>query len=181
MAQRPIATGKLLGGLAMLLAGGGCSTWVFVFLLLGCIYTVVFPIAFGLPFDDLRLDRADPVRADGEVLDLVAVPHTSIDEQSVYTLSYHFDVDGERVEDQSRVLEYDALSAASPGSPLEVEYLADAPTVSRPVGARANPGGWAGIIGLPFLLLGVLGLLPVVSVLVGGLWLVFRALRGPGR
>lgn len=181
MAERPIATGKLLTGGVLMLAGGGCGTWAAVFVMLGVIFTLVFPFAFGLPLDDLRLDRAEPLLADAEVVELVSVPHTSINEQAVYTLSYRFDADGELVEDHARVLEYDALSSASPGDALEVEYLADEPLVSRPVGAKANPGGWAGVVGLPFLLLGLLGLLPVALMLGGGLWLVFRALRSPAR
>ena len=169
--------GWLISGIAMILAGGGCGTWVFVFVLLGAIYAVVFPFAFGLPFDDLRLDHGQPLQAPGEVLQLESVPHTSINEQAVYTLSYGFEVDGGTVEDHARVLELDALSGASPGMALEVEYLPEDPQVSRPLGAKANPGGWAGIVGVPFLLLGLLGFVPVLLMLAVGGWLLRKALR----
>ncbi len=170
-------TASLIGGLILLLTGGGCATWAFVFILLGVIYVVVFPIAFGMPFDDLRLDRGDPLRGSGEVVSLELVPSTSINGQSVYTLEYDFDAGGEPVHDDARVLGDHALAQAEPGDPLEIEYLGDDPSVSRPVGASANPGGWAGIVGFPFLLLGLLSVLPVALMLGFGIKLVVGALR----
>jgi hypothetical protein len=176
MAQTPSGTGSIIGGATLLLCSSGCATWVFVLGLLGIIFTAVFPFAFGTPFDDLRLDRAELALADGEIEDLSLVPNTSINEQAVYTLRYRFDADGQPIVDEARVLEYDALSQASPGQALEVEYLPEDPTLSRPAGAKSNPGGWAGIIGLPMLGLALLGLLPLALILGLGVWLVRKGL-----
>ncbi len=181
MAAKSTGTGSIIGGAILLLGGSGCATWVFVLGLLGLIFSVVFPFAFGTPFEDWRMDRAEMTRADGEVVDLSIVPNTSINEQAVYTLSYRFDADGELIEDDARVLEYDALSRATPGGPLEVEYLAEEPSLSRPAGALSNPGGWAGIVGLPLLGVALLGLLPLAVLLGGGAWLVRRGLRAKAR
>jgi len=177
MAERQSTSGKMFAGIGLVLVGGGCGTWTGVFVLLGVIFTVVFPLAFGLPFDDLRLDRGVTQQVDGEVLGLEWVPNTTINEQSVYTISYSFDAAGQPVQGDARVLEHDAVSNASAGSPLPVEYLEEDPAISRPVGSTANAGGWAGIVGLPFLLLGLLGCVPVALMLGLGIVLVLRAVR----
>lgn len=177
MAQKKSGLGALIGGAALLLAGGGCGTWAAVMLLLGVIFAAVFPFAFGLPLDDLRLDRAATLQAPGEVSSLERVPSTTINEQAVYTLYYEFEVDGAATEDHCRVLELDALSQASPGAPLQVEYLPEDPSVSRPVDALSNPGGWAGVIGFPFILLGLVMLLAAAVVLALGGWLVRKAMK----
>jgi hypothetical protein len=177
MDERNPGIGSLVAGLFLLLAGGGCGTWVFVFGLLGLIFSLVFPLAFGTPMDDLRLDRGAPIEAPAEVLAVEIVPNTTVNNQAVYTLSYRFEAEGEAIEDQARVLEHDAVTQASPGESLAVEYLPEEPSVSRPVGSPANAGGWAGVIGYPFLLLAVLGAVPVGLIFLSGLWLTWRALR----
>jgi hypothetical protein len=179
MSERDTGSGPLVGGVILLLAGGGCGTWVFVFGLLGLIFSLVFPLAFGTPFDDLRLDRGAPLETSAEVLAVEIVPNTTVNNQAVYTLSYRFEAEGEAIEDQARVLEHDAVTQASPGEALTVEFLPEEPSVSRPVGSPANAGGWGGVIGFPFLALAVLGALPVALIFLAGGWLVWRALKAP--
>jgi hypothetical protein len=168
MSTERTGLGRALAGVAALLVGGGCATWGGTFLLLGTIFVIVFPLVFGLPIDDLRLDRGEPFEVMARVYDVQLVPNTSIDGQAVYTVDYAFEAGEGEIYDQARVLGNDPVSRLEEGDELLVEVLPEDQLVSRPVGSPSWAGGWAGVIGLPFLALGLLVLLPALLLLVGG-------------
>lgn len=154
---RAFVVGLVLAGL-----GGFGLLGSFVFLLVGGVFSAVFPAVFGTPFSDLDLDR-EAARAPGQLLGVYPNPGLTVGNESTVRLVYRFDPGSGPREDEVVVVASHEMARLEPGAAVTVEYVAATPDVSRLAGTRVAIAGWAGALGLGF---GVLG---VVLVAVTGL------------
>lgn len=156
----------VVGIVTTVLGATGLLTAV-VFLLVGGIFAVVFPLVFGTPVHDLQLNRHG-VPCTGELVAVETDTSMTVNNRPTVRLRYEYEPGGPTREGDILVVDTDPLAALPVGAPLTVEFLPEDPDVSRIQGGKAAVAGWAGAFGLGF---GVFGLLatagPLLLVLLG--------------
>jgi len=143
------------------------------------VFSTVFPMVFGLPFQDLALDRHALV-CDGEVTAVSPNPSLTVNGRPTVHLDYRYDVAGAEWSGDMAVTDLDPLASLSPGAAVEVDYLPDDPDVSRIRGGRRAIAGWAGAFGMSFGAFGLLftgAQLPLLALGVLLLWFGMRRRR----
>jgi hypothetical protein len=116
-------------GSAMLGTTGGFGS---VFLVMGLVFTLIFTRGFR-PMDDIRL-ALSKTTVDGLVTRVVD-PSATENDEPVYEYEYSFTT---RREEQMTGRSYSTGRRWSSGSSITVEYVPDAPVISRIEGARTS-------------------------------------------
>ncbi len=169
-------TAKLVTGGLLAYFGASGVLGALIFALIGGIFCIVFPLIFGLPFDDMRLDRGALV-CEGELLERTPNPQLVINNRPTVRLDYRFYPGEGSREGDLLVTEDDPLAQLSPGAPLQVEFLPEDLSVSRIQGAKDCVAGWLSLMGFVFVAFGLV-LLPVPAIAAGiGVFLLMRGLR----
>jgi hypothetical protein len=179
-AQPRRSPAMLVVGIVTTVIGATGLLTAVVFLLVGGVFGVVFPLVFGTPMHDLQLNRRG-VPCSGELIAVETDTSMAVNSRPTVRLRYLYEPGGPTREGDILVKDIDPLAALPVGSPLTVEFLPDDPDVSRIQGGKVAIAGWAGAFGLGF---GVFGLLAtagnLVLVLLGAGLVVFGA-RKVGR
>ena len=170
-------TFKLVFGSLLTCFGATAVMGALIFVLIGAIFCVVFPLVFGLPINDMRLDR-DALVCEGELLEVSPNPQMVIDNRPTVRLTYSYYPGEGSPEGDLLVTDDNPLAQLLPGAPLQVEFLPEDPLVSRIQGAKDCVAGWLSAMGLVFVAFGLL-LLPLPALAAGiGTFLLMRGLRG---
>jgi len=164
-----------IGGV-LVLVFSFCLLFSLIWLLLGGIFAVTFPIVFGLPVRDAQLDE-EAVTCPGTLVAVEWTPDFQAGTEGTAMLTYRYDVDQKSYEEEIRVVESSPIAAQPLDSAVTVEYLPGSPGVSRLEGTKHSVAGWGGAAGLGIggvaLLLTIASALPLLL----GLWLLFKGLR----
>lgn len=168
----------VVGAIILAVAATGLLASI-TFLILGLVFSTVFPAVFGLPFQDLQLNQHALV-CDGVVTGVSPNPGLTVNNHPTVRLDYEYDVAGATRSGDIAVTDVDPLASLLPGATIDVEYLPDDPAVSRILGGKRAIAGWAGVFGLGFGAFGLLftGAQLLLLVLgVGVLWFGIRRRR----
>jgi len=163
-------------GIIVAILGGMGLLGALIFLLVGGIFSSVFPAVFGTPFEDLELDR-EAATCSGQITVVEPNPGLTVNNQSTVRVEYQYDTgDGPRL-GEVIVVRSHALASAQQGRPVTVQYLPSNPSVSRIEGTKAALAGWAGAMGIGFAIAGGVATLFFVVVTLIGIIVALRARR----
>lgn len=165
----------VLGAIILAIGAMGLVASI-TFLILGLVFSTVFPAVFGLPFQDLDLNRHALV-CDGELTGVAPNPGLTVNGRPTVRLEYQYDVAGATRQGDIFVTDLDPLATLSAGSPVDVEYLPEEPDVSRILGSKRAIAGWAGFMGLGFGAFGLLFTGAQLLLLVLGVVVLFVGIR----
>ena len=164
-------------GLVVAVLGASSFLVAAIFLLIGGVFSVVFPAVFGTPMHDLQLDRRG-LPCTGELVAVETDTSLQVNGRPTVRLRYEYTLGDTNRDGAVLVVDTDPLAALPVGSKVTVEYLPDDPDVSRIQGGKAAVAGLAGAIGLFF---GAFGLIATISTLVVSLAGVLLAVLGARR
>ncbi len=166
----------MVGGIILITVGATGLFTGLVFLLVGGVFSAVFPAVFGTPLDDLRLN-SDAAVCDGVLDEVLPDQSLQVNGQPTVRLRYSYDA-GRGVEHgEIHVTASNPMADWTVGSSVAVEYLPEDPSVSRLQGGKANLAGWAGAIGIGFGVLGLLLTIPPLVLILAGVFLLIVARR----
>ncbi len=174
--RRARSTLPLVSGVSLLLLGASGLLGALIFLLVGGIFSAVFPTVFGTPMEDMRLDD-DALAIPGELVAADPNPSMEFNGQPTVLLRYEYEVDDRPYEDSILVTADDPMARWTPGTALTVEILPDDPGVSRIQGGRAALAGWVGFMGLGFGALGLLATAVTLATVLAGIALLLVGIR----
>lgn len=172
--------GAFFVGVVIAIFGGMGLLGALVFLLIGGIFSSVFPAVFGTPFDDWDLDRG-AVTCPGQVTVVEPNPGLRVNNQTTTRVVYQFDVGGLQRVGEVLVVSSHQLARTGQGTSVTVEYLPSNPSINRIEGTKAALAGWAGAMGIGFAIAGAVATLLFLIMTIMGAVVAVRArkrLRG---
>jgi len=151
-----------------------------IFLLVGGSFSLIFPLVFGLPVNDLKLNQ-DAGTTTGTIVEVEPTPELEVMSEPTVRLTYRYEVAGAAYEGDVQVRESHELTALGVDSSATVEYLPDDPGVSRLEGSKHAVAGWGGALGLGFGGAGLIATICAAMPVLLGVAVMFLGFRARAR